>query len=127
MNALIFFLLAFLLKKYIFEMNSKEGTPMANLYVNDGKPKCIDTIVEQIKKPAMVTYIMDHGSSIFHTHEYCYLSYLQLDLAGKVLPQSSLFDISTMDYVPVAKASAQMLEAARCYLQDRAEYLGCLN
>ena len=127
MNALIFFLLAFLLKKYIFEMNSKEGTPMANLYANDGKPKCIDTIVEQIKKPAMVTYIMDHGSSIFHTHEYCYLSYLQLDLAGKVLPQSSLFDINTMEYVLPAKVSDQMVLAAQCYLQDRAAYLGCLN
>ena len=104
------------------------GTHGSNFYNRHNIPIQNSTeVLEQIYKPAVVNYIMDHGTSITHTHEYCYLSYLQILIANQTLTQTSLFDHSTMAFTPVKHIPPRVLKAAKCYLSDRRNYLGFLN
>ena len=130
MAGIIFCIIILLIKGLIKEMNSKEASPQTNIYYQDGKPKLKDTIIEHIKKPATVSYIMDHGTSILHTHEYCYMSYLKIDeKMGTRFSQNALFNNYSMTFVSPTPAQIHpvILEAARSYIRDRAHYLGCLN
>lgn len=107
---------------------SAEPSSYTNLYYKTKEhPKNQDEIYRQITKPATVSYIMDHGTSIFHTHEYCYLSYLQMELAGQLIGPSNLFDHYSLTFHSAPKVSPAILAAAESYLSDREQYLGFLN
>lgn len=109
-------------------MDSKTGTPAANIYYDgENQPKYFSEILKQIKKPANVSYIMDNGTSIYYTHEYCYLSYLKIDLGGEILKSDSLFNSTPLEIVIPTIVPPMMIEAAKMYLTDRRNYLGFLN
>lgn len=127
MYTLFILAILFIIKAYLKELKNVQGTPQTNLYFQPDKPKFKNAIIEQIKQPARVSYIMDHGTSINNTHEYCYLSYLKIDFAGYKLPPTPLFNKQTMAFYPAEKISPKMLSAAKAYLRDRRDYLGHLN
>ena len=127
MSTIFFAIIVLILKAYLKESKKIKGTPQTNLYFQNDKPKFKNAIIEQIKQPARVSYIMNHGTSINNTHEYCYMLYLKIDFAGYKLPEAPLFNKHTMTFYQTEKVSAKLLVAANAYLRDRRDYLGHLN
>jgi len=130
MSGIIFCIIILIIKGIMKEVNPKEASSETNIYYYNGKPKSANLIIEQIQKPAKVSYIMDHGTSILHTHEYCYMSYLKIDSKlGTTFSQNVLFNYYSMTFTPSApiQIPPDVLQAARSYLEDRREYLGFLN
>lgn len=128
MLGILFFLIVSVIVAYLKEIDSKVGTSGSNIYNRHNIPiENASEVLEQIRKPAIVNYIMDHGISATHTHEYCYLSYLEINIANERLAKTRLFDYSTMTFSPLRTISPIILEAAKSYLSDRTTYMGFLN
>ncbi|MEI8054077.1 MAG: hypothetical protein WCH52_10065 [Bacteroidota bacterium] len=127
MTGILFCIIVLIIKEVIQNLNNQKPSPETNIYYQDGKPKQKNAIIEQIRKSAKVSYIMDHGTSILNTHEYCYMSYLQLDIMGTTFSQSALFNNYSMSFTAPTKVPLTVIEAAKSYLKDRTDYLSCLN
>jgi hypothetical protein len=121
MSGILFCIIVLIIKEVIQNINNQKSSPENNIYYQNGKA------IEQIIKPGQVSYIMDHGTSILNTHEYCYMAYLQLDIMTTTFSQGALFNNYSMSFTATTIVPIKVIEAAKCYIKDRADYLSCLN
>lgn len=128
MKAILFLAFALLIKK-IFNNNTNISTEAAINSKNEtGKLKNLAALKPKIKRPARILYMMDHGISMYHTHEYCYLHYLQMELESSKFNTAGTFNNYSLTFSrPMVQVPPDIIKAAKSYLSDRAEYLGFLN
>ncbi len=127
MIGMLLFVGIFLIKQYLDEDNGEVIIAEKYILERDGTAASKLQILCTKMKPVSVTYIMDHGVSITHTHKYCYLSYLNLSNGDYAMTPAKLFDKESLTLRTSVEVPDLILEAARCYLIDRYHYESHLN
>ena len=126
MTWLLFLLLLILIKNTAKEGNTDPVFSPPNIKLPKSQLNWIGELESQIDNPSNISYIMDHGTSKFYTHEYCYMSYLMSERQVE-LNATALFSTNSIKYSEFTSVPPQILVAARCYLADRDKYCGFLN
>jgi hypothetical protein len=126
MTGLLFLLLFILIKNAAKDGNADAVISPPIIKHQKFQNNWKDELEAQIDQPSNISYIMDHGISKYHTHEYCYISYLLTERQEEV-NSTALFSNYPIKYSEFTSVPPQILVAARYYLADRYKYCGFLN